>query len=104
MEQRLEPAEIPEPTPKQPGAPKAAYEREEQMTHEEFLHAVLGKDAQGVVDAVGKPRKTAQSPPYVFWFYNHFTVERITGNVDDTAQVVFMNGKVLTANFSKIQQ
>jgi hypothetical protein len=90
---------IPTETPAPPETPKTAVEREEQMTQDEFKSAVMGKDAQGVIAAVGKPHEITTSAPYTYWDYYLLTTSPITGDVDEMAQVEFTDGIVSNVKF-----
>jgi len=90
---------VPTETPTPQETPKTAVEREEQMTQDEFKSAVLGKDTQGVIAAVGEPHTITPSGPYAYWDYRNLTKDLITGDVDAMTEVEFLNGNVIDVKF-----
>lgn len=71
----------------------ATYERGE------FRKLVMGKKADDVIRAVGRPDQTQDSDRDQYWYYRERTYDRVTGNLDFSAQVVFRDGRVVAVNY-----
>ena len=78
-----------------------AQEMQMQMTRDEFRNAVVGKDAQGVIAAVGRPDSISKTggPGTEFWRYNERTKDTITNNTDKVVLVIFEKGIVARVNY-----
>ena len=58
----------------------------------EFNTLVVGKTADGVLKAVGKPSSTSEIGQFSYWRYSFRTKDTVSGNNDWSATVVFKNG------------
>jgi len=69
------------------------------MTRDEFTRSVMGKSADEVIAAVGKPDRTSKSGTSETWFYDEKTTDSVTGKVDITAYVNLKDGVVYHVHF-----
>jgi len=71
------------------------------MTRGEFRNAVVGKDAQGVIAAVGKPDSTSKAggAGSEYWHYYERTIDTITNKTDKVALVIFEQGIVTRVDY-----
>jgi outer membrane protein assembly factor BamE (lipoprotein component of BamABCDE complex) len=68
-------------------------------TREEFRQLVVGKSADEVISAVGRPDKTSDNGGDPYWYYWDKTVDPTSGKTDSNAQVVFKHGQVARVNY-----
>ena len=69
-------------------------------TRDEFRKLVIGKSPDEVIAAVGKPNSTQDyGKGSVNWYYDQRTTDPVTGNLDNTAQLIFENGRVASVNY-----
>lgn len=71
------------------------------MTREQFRTAVMGKTAEQVIAAVGRPESTSDYSTVSAWYYEKKTKDPITGKIDISAQVLFdkETGRVRSVSF-----
>jgi outer membrane protein assembly factor BamE (lipoprotein component of BamABCDE complex) len=63
---------------------------------EEFRALLMGKTQEQVIRAVGRPGKTTDGVGGdTYWYYNHATVDPITGKTDPHVQVAFTSDGVV---------
>ena len=62
------------------------------MFRDTFTKAVIEQTKYQVIQAVGKPDRTNDSGEYSFWYYDKKTKDRITGNLDRSICIFFVNG------------
>lgn len=62
------------------------------MYRDSFTKAVIKQTKYQVIQAVGKPDRTSDSGEYSHWYYDKKTKDRITGNVDSSISIFFVNG------------
>lgn len=62
------------------------------MFRDSFTKAVIKQTKYQVIQAVGKPNRTKESGQYSHWYYDDKTKDRITGNVDNSISILFVNG------------
>lgn len=62
------------------------------MFRDSFTKAVIKQTKHQVIQAVGKPDRTSDSGEYSHWYYDEKTKDRITGNVDSSISIFFVNG------------
>lgn len=82
----------PSPHEPPPEAP-AVYSREQ------FNEMVMGRAEEEVLKVAGKPDATSQDADTKYWHYFKRTKGRITGELDDDAQVVLRGGKAIAVNY-----
>lgn len=68
-------------------------------TRDEFRKLLVGKTADEVLQAVGKPDSTSETALGAYWYYRHKTTDPVTGQTDANAQVCFSNGQVVRINY-----
>ncbi len=84
-------------TPAATNAPAAPAAKP--LTRGEFDRLVVGKTADEVLAAVGKPDQTQSGTGgSEVWYYRNRTVDEVTGKTDFSAQVVFERGRVNRVN------
>jgi hypothetical protein len=69
------------------------------ISRDDFKAKVLGKTPEQVIEAVGKPDRTADEPDPT-WFYDRRTVDPVSRAVDGKARLTFKSGVVALVNFS----
>jgi len=70
-------------------------------TRVEFMKLVMGKKPDEVIAALGKPHdktENALKPDSPVWYYKRMTINPASGELDNSAQVVFENGVVSAVN------
>ena len=68
-------------------------------TRDEFRKLLVGKTADEVLQAVGKPDSTSETALGAYWYYRHKTTDPVTGQTDANAQVCFFNDQVVRINY-----
>ena len=68
-------------------------------TRDEVRKLLVGKTADEVLQAVGKPDSTSETALGAYWYYRHKTTDPVTGQTDANAQVCFSNGQVVRINY-----
>ncbi|MBD3886827.1 hypothetical protein IFO70_34890 [Phormidium tenue FACHB-886] len=64
------------------------------MFRDSFTKVVIRQTKYQVIQAVGKPDRTSDSGEYSYWYYDNKTKDRITGNLDRSICILFVNGIV----------
>jgi DNA repair exonuclease SbcCD ATPase subunit len=62
------------------------------MFRDSFAEAVVGKAKEQVIQSIGRPNRTSDSGEYSHWYYDGKTKDRVTGNLDDTTSIFFVDG------------
>lgn len=62
------------------------------MFRDSFTKAVIKQNKYQVIQAVGKPNRTKDSGKYSYWYYDNKTKDRITGKLDNSISILFVNG------------
>ncbi|MFO0847617.1 MAG: hypothetical protein U0871_03515 [Gemmataceae bacterium] len=79
------------------GPPPSADRR---FSRDEFRAAVLGRSADQVVEAVGRPRSTGSGAgEEQTWYYGGSTIDPVTGHPDRFTSVTFRDGRVIGVRF-----
>jgi hypothetical protein len=68
-------------------------------TRQEFGHLVMGKTPGEVRTLLGPPKKETESPKRVVWYYQERTSDPATSQLDQEAQVVFENERVVQVSY-----
>jgi hypothetical protein len=89
----------PPPTQEVKAAPTTTAEAKKVYTREEFKSLVMGKTADGVLKAVGKPDSTLEFGDEPSWYYKRVTTDPVSGKVDYSAQLIFAGGVVVGVNY-----
>lgn len=64
-------------------------------TRDEFRTLLMGKTADEVLQAIGKPNSTADTPDRdPMWYYRNITYDPLTKNTDTSTYVYFRRGRV----------
>jgi hypothetical protein len=65
----------------------------------EFKELVMGKTADEVIAAVGKPDRTEADEFGTYWHYRGRTTDPVTGKTDPDTRLEFKEGRVSEVNF-----
>ena len=68
------------------------------MFRDSFAKAVVGKTADQVIQTVGTPDRTSDFGSYSHWYYDNKTKDRITGKLDASVSLFFVDGIVDEVN------
>ena len=68
------------------------------MFRDSFAKAVVGKTTDQVIQVVGKPDRTSDFGNYSHWYYDNKTKDRITGKLDASVSLFFVDGIVDEVN------
>lgn len=79
--------------------PPAAPEAAPRISREEFRKRVMGKTPDEVIAVIGKPDRTADDGPTVYWYYKNRSFDPVTNRTDETTQVCFRRGVVDSVNY-----
>jgi hypothetical protein len=69
------------------------------FAREDFSRRVMGKSADEVLEAVGRPDVTSDDGGTLFWHFKNRTRDPVTQAEDTDVQVVIKDGKVANVNF-----
>ncbi|HNV88716.1 MAG TPA: hypothetical protein PKL53_07100 [Methylotenera sp.] len=59
------------------------------FNRDEFKKKVMGLSGAFVIQELGKPDSTSESGGTEYWYYHQRSIDTVTGNVDNTVQIVF---------------
>jgi hypothetical protein len=68
-------------------------------TRDEFRDLVIGKTPAEVRAVLGPPKRESESPKRVVWHYQKRTTDPATSKLDEEAQVVFENERVVRIDY-----
>jgi hypothetical protein len=78
---------------------QAAPSRHRKFTRAEFRQAVMGKTGEEVKQFLGEPKSSQEFGDQIIWYYEGRTVDPVSGNTDNQAQLVIEDGRVSLVSF-----
>lgn len=69
------------------------------LLRSEFTATVMGKSANEVINAVGRPESNQDHGKIAYWAYDGKTKDPVTGKRDNMTQVEFHDGRVVNVHF-----